>query len=392
MNWPRRVARLAPSPTTAAMELAQALKRQGLPVIDLAAGQPDFATPEPIREAGIRAIRENRTRYTPSAGLPELREALAEYYNRRWGTEFGYENVVVTAGAKSAVYTTAAVWFGPQDRVLIPAPYWVTFPAVVHMVEAQPVVVPTRHENRFRATLHDLVAVSPPCQGLILNTPNNPTGSVLPENTVEEVANWAADGNVRVLFDETYEHFVYNSGRHVSLASYADRLGDGFALIGSFSKTFAMTGWRIGYVIASREVARKIAAFQSHQSGNPSTIGQYAALEALRLGPRAFEPMRKEYEARLALVLRRLADVPSLSCAAPQGAFYVFPEVREGMKRSGCASSLELAERLLREEHVAVVAGEAFGCEGHIRISYAVSREDIDEALDRIRRFFEKQP
>jgi len=377
----------------AVMQEAQELRGQGIDIVDLGPGQPDFNTPELIRRAGVAAIEEGHTRYTPAAGTKELRQAVAEKYNLDWGTSFDFSNVVITSGAKHAIYNVCMAVFEAGDEVLVPCPYWVTFPEVVKITRAVPVTVPTEQDESF---ILSPGRVREKCtentRGLIVNTPNNPTGAVLPREVVSELAELGRERDLFLLFDETYERLTYGGKRHVSLAEVAAKLDDGFAIVGSFSKSYAMTGWRVGYCVGPGSLIQKITEFQSHETGNPCSISQHAALAALDGGVEIVESMRREYERRRECVLRGLETIPGYRCAEPDGAFYVFPEVLESMQRLGISDSVEYAKFLLQEARVATVPGSAFGLEGHIRLSYATSTKNIEEALVRIRTAVEVDP
>ncbi|GAB4238011.1 MAG: pyridoxal phosphate-dependent aminotransferase [Acidobacteriota bacterium] len=385
MKLAPRVGKLTTSPTVATMELAQRLRRQGRRVIDLGPGQPDFPVPEPIRRAAIRAVEEGWTGYTPVAGLPELRQAVAESYNARWGTRFTAENVIITAGAKSAVYLVCATLFAAGDRVAVPVPYWVTFPAVVSLVEAEPVFVGTAVGD-FRPPVDALRRMGG-VQGAILNFPNNPSGTVATAAEFTQIAAWAATAGAFVLSDETYELFTYEEEEPCSFAPFALESRVPFAVVGSFSKSCNMTGWRIGYVITDAHFARRLADFQSHHAGNASTIGQWGALAALELGFDWLTEVRQDYRRRRDLLLEGLRRIPGVSCAVPAGAFYLFPDVRELLRQCGCGDSGRFALHLLEEAEVAVVPGSAFGCEGYVRLSYAVPPAELSAAVERIAAF-----
>lgn len=371
----------------AVMQEAQELRAQGVDIVDLGPGQPDFDTPELIKRAGIAAIEEGFTRYTPAAGTKELRQAVADRYNCEWGTSFDFSNVVISAGAKHAIYNVCMAAFQAGDEVLIPSPYWVTFPEVVKIARANPVTVPTMHDESFVLSPERVrERLTENTRGLIVNTPNNPTGAVLPRKAVLELAKLGRDRDLFLLFDETYERFTYGGTKHVSLAAAVEELRDGYAIIGSFSKTYAMTGWRVGYCVGPKTLMQKIAEFQSHETGNPCSISQHAAVAALSGGSESFESMRREYEKRRAFVLQGLETIPGYRCAEPDGAFYVFPEVSGSMQNIGLSCSSDYAKFLVQEARVATVPGSAFGLEGHIRLSYATSLRNIEKALERIRK------
>jgi aspartate aminotransferase len=369
----------------AVMLEAQQLRAQGIDVIDLGPGQPDFPTPEPIKKAGIDAIIRNFTRYTASAGLDELREGIAESFNRRWDTHFGAENVVVTAGAKPAVFNVCMAAFQDGDEVVIPSPYWVTFPEVVKLTGASPVQVPTFDENGFVPEMDSLESVlTDRTRGLILNTPNNPTGAVIPESVLGQLIEWTRSRGLFLLSDETYGEFTYAGREHVSLAAYLGESAAAFAVVGSFSKVHSMTGWRIGYCLGPTDLMAKVNEFQSHQSGNPCSISQKAAIAALHRSESELEAMRQEFARRRSLVLHRLERLPGFRCVPPAGAFYVFPNVEEAMSAVGCEDSVEFSRFLLREARVATVPGSAFGADGYIRLSYAAPSELLEAAFDRL--------
>ncbi len=376
----------------AVMQEARELREQGVDVIDFGPGEPDFPTPEPIKEAARQAIAANFTKYTAAAGIPELRRAVAEKYNREWGTSFTASHVAVTCGAKHAIYDVCMASFEAGDEVLIPSPYWVTFPEIVKMADALPREVATDGAHGFQLETSQLdPSCGPATRGLIVNTPNNPTGAVLTETAVRELAEWSRRQQVFLLSDETYEYFVYEGARHTSLAAAIDPNEEHYAIVGSVSKTYSMTGWRIGYVLAHPQLIQKIAAFQSHQTGNPTSISQKAALAALASDPSLVEAMRSEYARRRQVVLAGLAEIPGFSCAPPFGAFYAFPDIREALAATGIADSQEFARFLIQEAQVAMVPGAAFGLEGFIRLSYATSMENLKRGLERIKRAVERR-
>ncbi|HLU99927.1 MAG TPA: pyridoxal phosphate-dependent aminotransferase [Acidobacteriota bacterium] len=386
MKIAKRLQGISASPTMAVMQQAQELRRQGVDIIDLGPGEPDFPTPAPVKQAGIDAIANDFTRYTPSAGIKELRQQIAEKYNQEWGTDFSAANVVVTCGAKHAIYDVCMALFEEGDEVLNPAPYWVTFPEVVKMTGAVPIDIPTREDERFILSIETVRQhLGPKVRGIIVNTPNNPSGAVIPGETIRELAELARGRDFFVLFDETYEYFTYGETPHVSLASFLEKGDANFALVGSFSKTFSMTGWRIGYLVAPMELAKKISEFQSHQTGNPPSMGQQAALHALKQGTEEILKMKEEYRTRRALVLKELKEIPGFSCPPPDGAFYAFPNVSQCMAAAGIKTSQEFSSFLLEKARVATVPGSAFGMEGYIRISYATSMENLEKAFSRIK-------
>lgn len=370
----------------AVMQEAQQLRKQGIDVIDLGPGEPDFPTPDSIKQAGIEAIGEDFTRYTHAAGIQELRQAVADRFNQGWGTDFSGANVIITCGAKHAIYNVCMTVFEEGDEVLLPTPYWVTFPEVIKMTGALPREVVTAEENGFILGIEDLKGkLTSQSRGVIINTPNNPTGAVLPGSVIEEMVELARSKGIFLLFDETYDYFTYGDKSHVSLASFIKSSDNFFAIVGSVSKTYSMTGWRIGFCLGHLELINKIAEFQSHQTGNPTSISQKAALCALQSASELVKEMKEEYQRRRDFVLGSLQEIPGFACAPPDGAFYMFPNVSRCMHEMGIGTSDEFAKFLIQEAKVATVPGSAFGMEGYIRISYATSMENLREAFSRMK-------
>ncbi|MDA2924062.1 pyridoxal phosphate-dependent aminotransferase [Acidobacteria bacterium AH-259-L09] len=386
MKFAKRLSGISTSPTMAVMQEAQQLRKQGIDVIDLGPGEPDFPTPDSIKQAGIEAIGEDFTRYTPAAGIQELRQAVADRFNQGWGTDFSGANVIITCGAKHAIYNVCMTVFEEGDEVLLPTPYWVTFPEVIKMTGALPREVVTAEENGFILGIEDLKGkLTSQSRGVIINTPNNPTGAVLPGSVIEEMVELARSKGIFLLFDETYDYFTYGDKSHVSLASFIKSSDNFFAIVGSVSKTYSMTGWRIGFCLGHLELINKIAEFQSHQTGNPTSISQKAALCALQSASELVKEMKEEYQRRRDFVLGSLQEIPGFACAPPDGAFYMFPNVSRCMHEMGIGTSDEFAKFLIQEAQVATVPGSAFGMEGYIRISYATSMENLREAFSRMK-------
>ena len=393
MKFAKRLAGISPSSTMTVMLKAQQLRDQGVDVIDLSVGEPDFDTPDPIKLSGIEAIREDFTKYTSAAGVSELRQAVAEKFNREWNGQFSAANVMITCGAKHAIYNTCAALFEHGNEVLLPVPYWVTFPEVIKMSGALSREVVTSAENGFVLQIEQIrEKLSPQTSGIITNTPNNPTGAVIPAATLQELVDLCRERDIFLLSDETYEYFTYGGESHTSVASLVHPSDDFYAVVGSLSKTYSMTGWRIGFCVSHPELIEKMSAFQSHQTGNPTSISQRAALCALESGTELIDPMKKEYQARREFVLDAVAEIPGFSCAPPDGAFYAFPNVSACMQTVGVGTSEELASFLIQEAAVAVVPGSAFGMEGYIRISYATSMENLKKAFSRIKEAVSVKP
>ena len=381
MRLAKRVGRLSPSPTMAVSEEANRLRAEGRSVVDFSIGEPDFNTPDNIKGRGHRAIDDNFTRYTSAPGIKDLREAVVEKYRRQYGVDYSVPEVVISCGAKHTLFNLAFALFEEGDEVLLPVPYWVTFPEQFKMVGAVPVEVMTREEDDFvlKASALEAKATSR-TRAMVVNTPNNPTGAVIPAEEMDRIVDLALDRNLMIIFDECYEFFVFDGNRHTSLAQYADRARHVSLLVNTASKTYAMTGWRIGYLVAPREVARSVSNIQSH-SANPASVSQKAALESILGSQDSVSQMIAEYERRRRYVVERLNGMPGLSCATPGGAFYAFPNVSSYFG-SEVGDSVEFSTWLLRQSGVAVVPGSAFGMEGHIRISFATSMENLVTGMD----------
>jgi len=365
----------------AVSEEANRLRSEGRAVVDFSIGEPDFNTPDNIKGVGHRAIDDNFTRYTSAPGIKDLREAVVEKYRRQYGVDFSVPEVVISCGAKHTLFNLAFALFEEGDEVLLPVPYWVTFPEQFKMVGAVPVEVMTREEDDFVLKASALEAkVTSRTRAMVVNTPNNPTGAVIPADEMDRIVDLALDRDLMIIFDECYEFFVFDGNRHTSLAQYADRARHVSLLVNTASKTYAMTGWRIGYLVAPREVARSVSNVQSH-SANPASVSQKAALESILGNQDSVSQMIAEYERRRRFVVERLNGMPGLSCATPGGAFYAFPNISSYFG-SEVRDSVEVSTWLLRPSGVAVVPGSAFGMEGHVRISFATSMENLVTGMD----------
>jgi aspartate aminotransferase len=379
MKIAQRVTQITPSATMAVKRAADELKRQGMSVIDLGPGEPDFPTPEHIKRAAEEALAQNFTKYTAETGIWELRDAIAQKYNRDYGTHYTADNVLVTSGAKQALYNIAAALFEPGDEVLIPIPYWVSFPEQIKLVGAKPVFIHTAKNFQLSAELVK-EHITPRTRALILNSPNNPAGTVLSRKDLQEIVALAQRHQLFVIYDECYEKFLYE-GKHVSAVELDT---EGVIAVSSASKTYAMTGWRVGWSVAPKELTRAMATIQSHTTSHPTSISQRAALAAITGDQSCVERMLAEYRRRRECVLDELRAMDGLEFVVPQGAFFIFPDVSRFFNEK-IQNSVELARYLLEEAHVAVVPGAAFGADGHVRISYATSLEQLREGLKRFR-------
>ncbi len=385
IRFTRRVREMKISPTLAVMNRAQELAAQGVDIVDLGAGEPDFPTPELVCAAGKRAIDTGLTKYTSGNGTRALRDALASRYNRRYGTSVAAENVIAGTGGKQELFNVMLALVDQGDEVIIPAPYWVSFPDQVLFAGGTPVFARTDARNEFRPLFSEIEAVATErTRGVIINSPCNPTGAVIEERELRRIIEWCAAREAFLLFDETYEFFVYDGARHVSAARWFDDYPETIVTVNSMSKTFAMTGWRLGYAIAHRDVIAAAGKIQSHSTSNPSSISQAAALEALNGGDDEVRRMWEAYRDRREWLIPAINRIDGIHCAPPDGAFYIFPEVKALFGRGPVHDSQSLTSYLLDEARVAVVPGAAFGSDDHVRISYATAMERLQEGILRI--------
>jgi aspartate aminotransferase len=384
MKLAARAGRIGESATLAVARRAKELQSAGREILDLGAGEPDFCSPKVAVAAAQRALGDGFTRYTENAGIPELRREIAARFRERYGAPWGPGDVLVTVGGKAALFEIALALFERGREVVIPSPYWVSFPEQVRFAGAEPVFVETSPADGFRIHADGvLAALTPRSGGVILNSPCNPTGGVVSASDLRRVAAACAERGLPLIYDETYERFTYGGAEHASAAALAAEFPETIVLVGSFSKTYAMTGWRLGYALGPRTVIAAAAAVQSHATSNPTSFAMVGALAAWRGAEDEVRAMVAEYQARRDFLVPRLNGIPGFRCQPPAGAFYAFPDVA-GCFRPGRADSLALAEFLLEKAGVAVVPGAAFWADRHLRISFACSRATLEQALDRI--------
>jgi len=384
-----RINRIQTSPTAVVISAAEQLKAAGVDVADFGPGEPDFPTPDHIKKAAIRAIEENRTKYTPTGGIMPLREAITAWHKRELGSGYTAKECAVSVGGKHAIFNTVSVLIQNGDEVILPAPYWVSFPDIIKYAGGTPVIVQTRQEDGFSAKAAAIEnAITPKTKLVIINSPSNPTGGVVDGDEFQRILAVCKKHNVWLLGDECYSHFVYEPHKPFSIASAKDSK-DRVIIIGSVSKTFAMTGWRIGYTLAPEPLIQAIIKIQSQSTSNPTSIAQYAALEAMRGTMETVPPMLAEYTRRRKRIVEGLREIPGVTCEWPGGAFYAFPNISAHLQGENplAKSCTELAKLLLEKAHVALVPGEAFGAPGFLRISYATSIERIEEGLRRLNKF-----
>lgn len=391
IKFAKRTELLKPSPTLAITAKANALKAQGVDIVGFGAGEPDFDTPEHIKEAAIEAMRKGFTKYTPVGGINELKDAIIEKTLSDFGLKYDRGEVIVSVGAKHSLYNIAMALFEEGDEVIVPAPYWVSYIDQINLTGAKPVVIETREEDEFKVKPEQLEeAINERTKAIILNYPSNPTGSTYTKEELERLAEviLKKNPNMWIISDEVYEKIVFDGRKHVSIASISPEIKERTLHVNAVSKTYSMTGWRIGWVCGNKEVVRVMTDLQSQSTSNPTSIAQWAAVAALR-GPqdRVFEMVRA-FEERRNYIVSRLNSIPGVTCFNPHGAFYVFPNFSrcygKRYKDRVINNSLDFAAYLLEEFNVAIVPGEAFGDDKCARLSFATSMENIKKGLDRI--------
>lgn len=382
-----RVNRIEPSATMAAVAEADKLRQQGVDVVDCTAGEPHFATPQHIKDAAIAAIQGNFTKYTAVAGTAELRDAIAHRHNVDFDSDYRREEVIASVGGKHALFNALQVLVDHGDEVILPVPYWVSFKDIIRYAGGNCVLLESEESQGFRVTAEMIGRlITPRTKAIILNSPSNPSGAVMKPEDMTEVIRLAHQRNIWVLSDECYVYLNY-SGKNFSVGSlrkYKER----FVVLGSLSKTYAMTGWRLGYAMAPAAVTGAMAKLQSQCTSNPTSIVQKAAVAALKGSQDCVEQMRKEYILLRDHVVQGLRSIPGVTCTMPEGAFYAFPNISSFLGRGGLKSASDVAGKLLCEAHVATVPGEGFGTSQHIRVSYATSKAELDRGLERMRKFF----
>jgi len=374
----QRVRNIAPSATLAIDAKAKQLKKEGKDVVIFGAGEPDFNTPENIKQAAIKAINNNFTRYTPVGGILELKKAVADKLKRDNNIDYNISEILISCGGKHSLFNIAMAVLDKGDEAILPVPYWVSYEEMIKLAEAK--VIFCKTDERFKLTA-DMVEekITNKTKLLFLNSPSNPSGAIVEPNEIRKIANLAIEHNFYVISDEVYEHFIYGNNEHLSIASLNEEIKNLTILSNSVSKTYAMTGWRIGYSAGNKEIIKAMDNLQSHSTSNPSNIAQYAALEALNGPQDSVKQMVKAFDERRKFIHKRLKELDGVRCVEPEGAFYAFPDISEtGMK------SMEFASKLLDEALVAVVPGIAFGSDKHVRLSYAASIHEIESGLDRM--------
>lgn len=383
----KRLKKINPSSTLAITSKAKKLKSEGYEVVNFAAGEPDFDTPDFIKEAAIKAIKEGFTKYTPTTGIPELKKAIVEKFKQDNRIEYNPEAIIVSCGAKQSIFNILMTLVDFDDEVIIPSPYWVSYPEMVNLCGGRPIFLETKPENNFKLRPKDLEKIiSPKTKVLILNSPGNPSGCVYEEAELKEIALICAKKKIFVISDEIYEKLIYDNKKHISIASLGKDIYEITFTVNGVSKAYAMTGWRIGYAAGPQEIIEAMAKLQDHSTSNPTSISQKAALAALlKVDENFSEKMRLEFQRRRDYALARLIKMKKINFVKPQGAFYIFCDIAKTK-----LDSLTFASRLLEEEKVAVIPGKGFGRDDYIRISFATSLEEIEKGMDRLEKWLTK--
>jgi len=382
----KRVSQLKPSSTLAITSKAKAMKKKGIDIVSFGAGEPDFDTPSHIKEAGVKAIKEGFTRYTPASGTNELKEAISKKLERENNLKYKPSEIAISCGAKHSLYSIFQVLCDAGEEVIIISPYWLSYAEMVRLSQAEPVIVEAHEKDLFVVSpLAIEKKITKKTKAIIVNSPSNPTGAVFGKDTLKAIAEIAIKHNITIISDEIYERLIYDGEKHISIGSLNEKAKNLTLTVNGVSKTYAMTGWRIGYVAGQEDIIKKISALQSHSTSNPTSISQKAALTAITGSQDAVEKMRKEFSRRRDYMAEKINKIKGLSCINPKGAFYIFCNVEKiGL------GSVELCARLLREAHVACVPGEPFGSDRYIRLSFATSMDSIKKGLDRIEKWLLK--
>ncbi|MBC7329318.1 pyridoxal phosphate-dependent aminotransferase [bacterium] len=377
---------IAPSPTLSLTAKVKELRKKGMRIISFTAGEPDFDTPSPVKEAAKKALDEGFTKYTPTTGIEELKEMIVKKLKEDNGLDYDKKEVIVSPGAKFVIFNALFALLDEGDEVLLPSPYWVSYPEQIRMAGGKPVILETKEENGFKMRVEELErAKTNRTRVLILNSPSNPTGAVYEKDELSQIAKWCIENDVFVISDEIYEKLVYDT-EHISIATFPG-MKERTLVVNGMSKTYSMTGWRIGYGAGPKELIEAMGRIQDHTTSNPTSFAQIGALKALDLVEEV-EEMVSAFKRRREILLEEISKIPNVSCMPPKGAFYAFPNVSYYMEKMGASSTDELASYLLEKVGVAVVPGEGFGASGYVRLSFAVSEEDIKEGLAKIKDAF----
>lgn len=388
MELANRVKTLTPSSTLAISAKAKELKKQGYDIIGLGVGEPDFNTPEYILKAANKAMQEGMTKYTPAGGIPELKQAIVNKFQADNELSYSNDQIIVTTGAKHALYTLFQVLLNEGDEVIVPSPYWVSYPEQIKLASGNPIIVQALEKNEFKLTPNELeAAITDKTKAVILNSPSNPTGIMYSKEELQKLGEICLKHNILIVSDEIYEKLIYTEDPHVSIAALSEELKNQTIVVNGVSKSHAMTGWRIGYAAGPGQIIKAMTNLASHSTSNPTSIAQYAALAAYNSGEDPVMTMKKAFAQRLDTLYELIIEIPGISCVKPKGAFYLFPNVKKAAAINGFSSVDDWVTALLEEEKVALVPGSGFGSPDNVRLSYATSIEALEEAAERIKRF-----
>jgi aspartate aminotransferase len=388
MKLANRVQSLTPSTTLAITAKAKELKAQGLDIIGLGAGEPDYNTPQHIIDAALLSMNEGQTKYTPSAGLPKLKEAIAAKLKRDQGLDYKPSEIAVGSGAKHSLYTLFQAILDEEDEVIVPIPYWVSYPEQIKLADGKPVYVVGTEENQYKITKEQLEqAITDKTKAVIINSPSNPTGMLYSREELAAIGEVCLAHDILIVSDEIYEKLVYGNAKHTSIAEISPELKKQTIIINGVSKSHSMTGWRIGYAAGDESIIKAMANLASHSTSNPTTTAQYGAIAAYEGTQEPVEEMRQAFEGRLNKIYDKLVEIPGVSCIKPQGAFYLFPNVKRAVELTGYSNVEDFTTALLEEAQVAVIPGSGFGAPENIRLSYATSLELLEAAVERIHSF-----
>ena len=395
MEYSRKAKNINPSITLAITAKAKALKAEGVDVVSFGAGEPDFNTPKNIINAAIRAMEEGKTKYTPTAGILELREAICNKLEKDNNLKYNPNQIIVSTGAKQCLADVFMAILNPGDEVIVPTPYWVSYPELIKLADGIPVFVEANEKAGYKYTIEDLEnVVTDKTKALVLNSPNNPTGTIYQKEELEVIAKFAKKHDILIISDEMYEKLIYDGEKHISIASLSQDAYERTIVINGVSKAYAMTGWRIGYAAAKEEIIKLMVSVQSHVTSNPNSIAQYASVEALNGPTDELVKMIAEFDNRRKFMVKRIGEIEGLDIIYPKGAFYLMINVScvygKAINGKTIKNSLDFSSELLEEEKVAVIPGAAFGLDKFVRLSYATSQKDIEEGLNRIENFIKK--
>lgn len=395
MQLSKKAGNISPSITLEITAKANELKSQGIDVVSFGAGEPDFNTPENIIESAIKAMKDGKTKYTPAGGIVQLKETICNKFKKDNNLEYKTSQIIISTGAKQSLANAFMAVLNPEDEVLVPVPYWVSYPELVKLADGVPVFVDTHEKDNYKYTIETLnKALTNKTKAILLNSPNNPTGTIYTKKELYDIAEFAKENDLIIISDEIYEKLIYDGNEHISIAALSQDAYERTIVINGVSKTYAMTGWRLGYAAASEKIIKHMTSIQSHMTSNVNTIAQYAAIEALNGPVEELNSMVQEFENRRNFMIEKLNNLNGISMIKPNGAFYIMVNVSEylntNLNDNTINNSLDFAKVLLQEENVAVIPGSGFGLDNYIRLSYATSKEIIEKGIDRISNFLNK--